>query len=422
MVEVAGSKDREGPFIRQFESEDVPSHHRAFYRTIVAVIVHTLWTSAAPAMSYPLYARQFFLSASTIAAIFAIYPVAVVLALLLLGDLSGQVGKKNAMLLGVSSSIMGVALFALANGPIFLFLGRAFMGVGVGVSASPAAAALVDFAPPGRRHLASATNTAAQAFGLAASTLVGGTLIQFAPLPLRLNYVVLLGFLIVVFFRVSRLPPDMLKVNRTAWRPRALGIPRSVRSVFIASAPACVSAFMLGSVVLSAGAQIAHDLVNSSNVLINGLLISLFAGIWAVVSLAFRRVPFRLTVLLGGTCGIASMIILIESGTTHSLPLFLLSTAIGGAGYGLLFLSGIGNLYDGSNDSNRAPVLSSLYLFCYLVQALTAVVLGMLISSVGLGAAVRDMSIVISIVCALSIGAIWWSHLTRRSRPGIAAR
>ena len=100
-----------------------------------AVVVHTLWTSAAPAMMYPLYAHQWQLTPTVTTQIFAVFPVFVVATLIALGDLSDYIGRRAAMLLGVGASLIGVLLFAVAPDVTWLLIGRAFMGIGVGLSA-----------------------------------------------------------------------------------------------------------------------------------------------------------------------------------------------------------------------------------------------------------------------------------------------
>ena len=72
---------------------------RASFWVAAAVISHTLWTSAAPAMTYPLYASQWGLSPAATTAIFAAYPVMVVAMLGLFGDVSDHIGRRATMLL-----------------------------------------------------------------------------------------------------------------------------------------------------------------------------------------------------------------------------------------------------------------------------------------------------------------------------------
>lgn len=93
-----------------------------------AVVVHTLWTSAAPAMMYPLYAHQWQLTPTVTTLIFAVFPVFVVATLIALGDLSDYIGRRAAMLWGLTASLIGVLLFAIAPDVTWLLVdGRSWV-------------------------------------------------------------------------------------------------------------------------------------------------------------------------------------------------------------------------------------------------------------------------------------------------------
>lgn len=53
---------------------------RASFWVSAGVVAHTLWTSAAPAMTYRLYAEEWHLTHTVTTGIFAIYPIVVVAA------------------------------------------------------------------------------------------------------------------------------------------------------------------------------------------------------------------------------------------------------------------------------------------------------------------------------------------------------
>ena len=78
--------------------------------------------------------------------IFAIYPVVVVLTLIGVGDISDHIGRRATMLMGLGASLAGTVLFAVAPDVLWLFSARTLMGVGVGLSAGPSTAAVVEFA------------------------------------------------------------------------------------------------------------------------------------------------------------------------------------------------------------------------------------------------------------------------------------
>src|SRR5258708_1867769 len=250
---------------------------RASFSLAAAVGVHTLLTSAAPSMTYPLYASEWGLTHAATAAIFAVFPIVVVAVLLFSGGVSDYIGRRSTILIGLSSSLLGTALFAIAPGVLWVFLGRAFIGLGVGLCAGPAAAALVEFSAAGQETRASSINTLAQALGIVLATIVGGALIQYALYPTHLNFWVLLVVLAVLFAAAWFLPRPASSRALGRWQPKLPSIPRGIRKIFAASAIAAGTGYMIGGLMMSLGAQIAHDLVGSDNGLLNGLAIALVA-------------------------------------------------------------------------------------------------------------------------------------------------
>jgi MFS family permease len=112
------------------------------------VVSHTLWTSAAPALTYRLYAQEWHLTHTMTAGIFAIYPICVVVTLVGFGGISDRIGRRATMLMGLFASLVGALSFAVAPDVGWLFAGRALMGIGVGLSVSPSTAAILEFSKP----------------------------------------------------------------------------------------------------------------------------------------------------------------------------------------------------------------------------------------------------------------------------------
>ena len=68
---------------------------RASLLVSAGVVGHTLWTSAAPALTYRLYAQEWRLTHTVTAGIFAIYPIGVVVMLVGFGGISDQIGRRD---------------------------------------------------------------------------------------------------------------------------------------------------------------------------------------------------------------------------------------------------------------------------------------------------------------------------------------
>src|SRR5712664_1513725 len=87
---------------------------RASLMVAACVAGHTLWSSAAPALTYRLYAQEWHLTHTATTGIFAVYPLAVIAMLVGFGGISDQIGRRAAMMLGIGASLVGALLFTVA--------------------------------------------------------------------------------------------------------------------------------------------------------------------------------------------------------------------------------------------------------------------------------------------------------------------
>ncbi|SEP75566.1 MFS transporter [Microlunatus flavus] len=376
---------------------------RTSFWTAAAVAALALWTSAAPSVSYPLYAAAWHLTPATTTAIFAVYPVVLVVVLVVFGDLSDHVGRRASILLGLAAMLVGAVLLAVAPAVGWVFAGRAFMGLGVGLSLSPASAAMVDLSLPAQVSRAGSVTTAATATGLALATLVGGALVQHAPAPLHLPFVVLAVVVTAVLVLAWFLPRPTPSVGLGPWRPRGLVVPRGLRGVFAASATSVTAAYALGAVVLALGAQIARQLVGSADALVIGAILSVSAIAIGVVAVAARRLPARVLVPGGAAGSVVGLGLLTLSAATHSLALFLAASAVAGVGYSLNFLGGLTLVNTFAPRRHRAGMLSSVLVVAYLLQGATALLLGAAATVSGLQVALDLGSPAIGLVCVAAL-------------------
>jgi MFS family permease len=383
---------------------------RSSFWVAAAIAAIALWTSAAPTVTYPLYASEWKLTTATTTAIFAVYPIVLVVALAIFGNLSDYIGRRAAMLLGLGASFVGVVLFAVAPSVEWLFVGRAFMGAGVALSLSPATAAMVDFSAPGQGKRASAITTASTAVGLMLALLVGGALIQYAPLPTHLNFVVLSVVVAVVAGFAWFLPRHTADEARGRWRPRGITVPRGIRRFFLIGAVSVTAAYGVGVIVLSLGADIAQELIQSDNTLVNGAVLALNAAAIAGAAIALRNVRPVNLVMIGAIATVVGLGVMLASSVQHSLPLFLVSAVTTGVGYSLLFGGGLGIVSSTAPVHHRAGTLSAVYLIAYFFQGATALFLGAIATGYDLqlaleiGAGIVTIFSVAALVLAFTLG------------------
>lgn len=400
---------------------------RGAYWTAGAVVALALWTSACPTMTYPLYQADWHVSTTTVTWIFAAYPIVLIPVLIAFSDLSDHIGRRSAMLLGLLAELVGVLLFAFADGVPWLLAGRAFMGLGVGLSLSPASVAMVEFSTPGKEGRAGSIGTAISSSGIALAMLVGGALTQYAPFPLHLNFFVLAAVIAVVVGFVAGMPHHTSNETRTRWRVRAIVIPRGNRGVFAAGAVAFASSFLLGAIVLPLGAKIANQLAGSANALVTGALLSVFAAFIAVSALLARRLGPWTQVTVGAVGSVAAVWLLVLTSATHSMTVFFLASACAGAAYAFDFAGGLTVFNTYAAPHHRASMVSGGYLVGYFAQGVGAPVLGWVVTAHGLPAGLLTGAASFSVIfgAALAMGLVMLSRTRHRGfrRPdGVVSR
>ncbi len=352
------------------------------------VVSHTLWTSAAPALTYGLYAQEWHLTHTVTAGIFAIYPIGVVVMLVGFGGISDQIGRRATMLGGLFASLAGALLFAVAPDVSWVFGGRALMGIGVGLAASPSTAAILEFSSPKRAKSAALVTMGAQAIGFAAALLLGGALTEYGPWPTRLCFRVLALFLIVLLIGTWLLPRHTPGGATGDWRSRMPSVPRHVRRAFGVSSTAMVAAYTFGVLVLSLGGQVEHDLIGSPNALLNGAVLSLFPIVMGAIGIIARTLAPRVALIVGALISCSSMVLLILAVSLRDLVIYLLATAAAGGAYSLLFVGGLQMISAAAPERNRGGILAALYLLSYLSMGALALVLGAIATTRGLSFAV----------------------------------
>jgi len=198
-----------------------------------------------PTPLYPHYEQRYGFSALTITVIFAVYAFGVIAALLFLGGLSDQLGRRPALLVGLALSVVSAAAFLLAGGLGALLAGRALSGLSAGIFTGTGTATLVDLAPPGRRVFAAGVATAVNLGGLGCGPLLAGVLAAVATAPLRLPFWVDLGLLAPAFAAVIRMPETVLRSGHSLPRMQRLRVPAELRGTFTRAATAGFASFTM---------------------------------------------------------------------------------------------------------------------------------------------------------------------------------
>jgi MFS family permease len=224
---------------------------------VAEVFVLLFIAAAAPSPLYGVYQAQWRFSAATLTAVFAVYALLLLVALLVFGSVSDYLGRRRVILAGLVMAAGACGLFLAAHGVGMLFAARALQGAPVGTATSALGAALIDLQPEGST-IAPVITIAAGQLGLAAGGLGTSALVKYGPAPTCLIWWLLLGVTLGAAAAVPALPetvpgrPGVL----AALRPRVV-VPGQARATFAAALPCLIAAWMLSGFCLSLGPSLA---------------------------------------------------------------------------------------------------------------------------------------------------------------------
>lgn len=397
----------------------LPSSNRALMvhgLTLIAFFA----ASSLPTPLYHLYQASWHFSASTLTAIFSVYALALLVALLLGARLSDHLGRRPVILAAIALEIVAMAAFAFASDSNGLILARALQGLATGLATAAVGAALIDADPA---H-GSTVNSISPMFGLAAGALGSTALAQLLPAPLVTGYVVIAvllagcAWLTWITDDVAPRRPGAL----ASLRPR-VSVPAHARDALLAVTPLNIALWMLGGFYLSLMPTLVANALHVTSLWLGGCLVALltFSGALAVWAGAKRKALSVLIVgavlLAAGTAGIR------WSASNGSAVGLMIGSVLAGLGFGGAFLGAIRTVLPLAEPHERSHLMGVFYIESYLSFSAPTIALGFLVQRVGL---LRAVNYYTAIIVALVAVAIVWVLVKRRhvepSVPGRPAR
>jgi hypothetical protein len=226
------------------------------------------------------------------------------------------------------------------------------------------------------------------------------------PWPTRLCFWVLAVLLTALTIAMWLLPRHVAGVEKGGWGPRTPFVPKDMRRAFATASAAMMAAYTFGVLVLSLGGQVEHDLIGSSNALVNGAVMALFPTVLLPIGIIAKALSSRNALSIGAVASVLGMGLLALAVARRDLLIYFVATATAGAAYSLLFVGGLGLINAAGSPNHRGSVFSALYLVGYLSMGALALVLGVVATiwglelAVDLGAAAIAMTGIATLVLA----------------------
>jgi MFS family permease len=371
-----------------------------------------------PTPLYAVYSERFGFSSAVLTAVFALYAFVLVPALMLFGQLSDRLGRRIVLLMGLGAGAAGLIVFALARSTAWLFAGRAFQGLAVGMASSAATAALVELEPDRDARRPALLAGLAQAGGSGAGPLAAGLLAEWAPSPLRLPYVVLLAATAAVGLLALRVP-EPVRGRSGRWQVTRPAVPADIRRPFARVALTAAVLWAAVALFLSIVPSYAATLLGTSNLALLGAITALMLAASCAAQVAAhhgissgRAQQAGVALLALGLAG------LVAASPLGSLPLLLVAAVLTGAGHGVGFLYAQDDLNRIAPPDHRGEVTAAFITSIYVAVAGSVITVGLLDTRVSLSVSVAIVAAVLAVV-ALAAGA--WHRYGQPMRRGPAA-
>jgi MFS family permease len=376
----------------------------AAFGLVASIIGLALFASATPSPLYGLYQQEWHFSTPVLTLVYAVYCFGVLGALLLVGRISDDVGRRPVLLIALGGLFGAGVLFTVANSVGWLFAARAVQGITTGVALGAAGAALLDLHPRGDGAHAGLINGVVSAAGIGAGAFVSSILVQYGPDQMVTPFIVLLALIAIALAGTLALPEPVARVSRPRLTPQRPRVPSSIRRPFILSGLGVLSSWSVGGLYLSLGPVLAAELMNTTNHLAGGAAVLAVAVPGALSQYLWKGLDARRAASIGSGVLAVGMLLTAASLSTGSAPVFLAATAIMGGGFGLAFLGALRSLTSVVPERNRAEVMSAFYVVAYLSISVPAVVAGLAVPGLGLETTFRIFSAIVAVLAlAVSI-------------------
>lgn len=391
----------------QAESSKRAMHHR-WPRKIrgqkAAIVIGgaffvTMLGPTIPTPLYPIYQEKLGFDGLMVTMIFATYAIGIAAALMLLGRLSDQVGRRTLLMPGLVLAFSSSVVFVLSDSVAGLFLGRVLSGLSVGIFTGTATAALLDIAPIEDRRTYSLIAALVNMLGLGGGPILAGAIAEYSASPLVLPYLVHMALVILALAGITMISePHQPSGGTFRWELHRFKLPTEVRGTFLRAVTAGFAGFSTLGLFASVAPALLLHVLGIANHLVCGLVVFAQLAFSAIGQISGARIPDRTAMPVGTAMLTAGILLIGASILLASLATLLVGAACAGAGQGMSFRASLGMLAERTPAHQRGEITSTFFLVLYVAQAVPVMGVGFAANVIGLAAAGIGFSILIAVM------------------------
>jgi MFS family permease len=352
---------------------------RQAFASAVVSLTAAFAASASPIPLFNTYrAEQGFTNADISLAVVS-YFVGTITALLVLGRLSGHLGRRPTSLATLALLAAGCVLLLNVHGLGWLIGGRLLMGLGAGLASSALTSYIVDAAPSAPSWVASVASSQAPMLGLTLGAVGSGALVQYGPWPRTLVYLIMIAALLASASLIVA-SPETAPRTLGAWRslrPR-VHLPRRVRHLLPVAASILLATWATGAFYQAFVPALTQEQLGTQNALVIGLVFSAYMAPSVIGAPIGGRFAPATAQRLGMVAFLIGMVAILTALSLSTLPLFVAGSLIAGGGQGIAVSSTIRGLLHRSTIADRSPIFAAIYLLSYTGAAVPSLIAGQL--------------------------------------------
>jgi predicted MFS family arabinose efflux permease len=354
--------------------------------TAVAAMIAVLFAgSTVLTPLYIIYKQAFGFSQITLTLVYSVYVIGNLAALLLFGRISDTAGRRPVALAAMAVAAVSALVFLFAGNVVSLDVARILSGLGIGVGAGTGTAWLAELITAKDKSRAALIATSTNFLGLGLGALASGLLAEYAPLPLRLTFLVYLVALIVVailIWRTRETVPQPGNLARISMRPR-FSLPTEIQAPFVAPAVTGFGAMALVGFYAALAPSILAQQIHITSHAAAGALFFELAIVASLTIMATARLSSRRAMLSALALMIPTVALIVGAQIFASMIIMVIATSSCGIAAALGYRGGLQVVNQIAPSGRRAEVVSTFFICCFCGNALPVIGIGIVSTLAG---------------------------------------